>query len=51
MYLYISVANSPGMLSMRRMLKNKNDISKNSKIIFSPTIYYYLLQIKNNYNV
>jgi len=30
---YITVENSPGMPSMRRMLRNKNVINQNTKII------------------
>ncbi|KAL4142249.1 hypothetical protein QTP88_004744 [Uroleucon formosanum] len=37
---YASVANSPGMLSMRRMLRNKNVINQNTKIILQSILYY-----------
>jgi len=39
-YTFTAVANSPGMLSMRRLIKNKNISSKNTKIILSSIVYH-----------
>jgi len=41
LYVNISVPNSPDMLSMRRMFRNKNVINQNTKIILLSILYYF----------